>query len=59
MIWPMWRAQVPVSGNLGRLTEVVIGHDNAGDGAPWHLEQVDVVDPSGKVRGFCGVWPRL
>lgn len=30
--------------SLGRLKELLIGHDNAGMGAAWHLERVDITD---------------
>jgi len=42
--------QVPAKLNLGPLVELVVGHDQAGGGADaWHLDYVEVVDPSGKV----------
>jgi hypothetical protein len=36
--------QVRAPGELGPLTELVVGHDNSGQGPSWHLEQVDVTD---------------
>lgn len=30
--------------DLGALTEITIGHDNAGYGPNWHLEQVEITD---------------
>ncbi|MEW5311146.1 MAG: hypothetical protein WDW38_002885 [Sanguina aurantia] len=30
--------------DLGNLVELVVGHDNAGAGANWHLEQVEITD---------------
>lgn len=30
--------------SLGRLKELVIGHDNVGLAAAWHLERVDITD---------------
>ncbi|KAF5839075.1 Lipase/lipooxygenase [Dunaliella salina] len=44
--------------DLGPLVELVIGHDECGGlKDAWHLEQVDVVDPSGKKLYFdCERW---
>ena len=42
--------QAPSRMDLGPLVEIVVGHDMAGGAInAWHLEQVDVIDPSGKV----------
>ncbi len=30
--------------SLGRLVEMVVGHDNSGMFASWHLEQIEVQD---------------
>jgi hypothetical protein len=41
--------------DLGPLVELVIGHDQVGGLMDaWHLEQVDIIDPSGKVRMMLG-----
>ncbi len=41
---------------LGPLQELVVGHDNAGQGPSWHLEQVDVTDvKTGQVRALLGL----
>ncbi len=29
---------------LGRLTELLVGHDDSGFGAAWHLEYIEVTD---------------
>lgn len=40
----MFSCQVRAPGDLGPLVELVIGHDNSGQGPGWHLEQVDITD---------------
>jgi lipoxygenase homology domain-containing protein 1 len=34
-----------VGSDIGEMTHVVIGHDNSGLGAAWHLSQVEVFSP--------------
>ncbi len=36
--------QIIAPSELGALQELLIGHDNTGQGPAWHLEQVDVTD---------------
>lgn len=45
--------------DLGTLTKVVIGHDNAGVGPSWFLEGVEVAESGGRagvVTFPCGRW---
>ncbi|KAG1662011.1 hypothetical protein FOA52_009500 [Chlamydomonas sp. UWO 241] len=44
--------------NLGALIQLKVGHDNSGQGPAWHLEQVDVTDPTtGQTWYFdCNAW---
>eukprot|EP00798_Chlamydomonas_sp_ICE-L_P013676 gene13676-19564_t len=46
------------TGDLGGLIEILIGHDNTGQGSSWHLEQVDITDTtSGQTWFFeCNDW---
>jgi len=44
------RTQVPTHCHLGQLVELLVGHDNSGQGPSWFLEQVDVLDPASNVR---------
>ncbi|KAG2432966.1 hypothetical protein HXX76_008694 [Chlamydomonas incerta] len=43
---------------LGRLTELLVGHDNSGMGASWHLEHVEVYDSTTGVTWYfeCNAW---
>ncbi|KXZ51726.1 hypothetical protein GPECTOR_11g173 [Gonium pectorale] len=43
---------------LGRLTELLVGHDDSGIGPAWHLEQIEVTDVSTGVTYYfeCDKW---
>lgn len=50
--------QVQAASWLGDLTGVVVGHDNSGGFARWHLSEVKIVDPTnGNTYTFaCNAW---
>ncbi|GFH12746.1 uncharacterized protein HaLaN_08489, partial [Haematococcus lacustris] len=50
--------EVKAAGELGPLQQLVVGHDNTGQGPGWHLEQIEITDTkTGQTWYFeCNQW---